>query len=106
MPLLALEPASKLFGFPQDHMNPTVRMMARFFGIRNVVLAAFLYGGAQGWVQLPFLFLLNMITDAVDAVIIVLPLVRRQGLDRAAASSLVLAIGATTAFLVAWLKTR
>ena len=105
-PLVALGPVAKLFGFPDEQMNPTARLMARLFGIRNVALAGLLVGAARGWAQLPFVFLLNAAVDFSDVLAISVPLLRKQGLGRPAGTSLVLALGATTAFLVAWSQSR
>ncbi len=37
-PFVAAGPASRLLGFPVAHDNPTARLMARMFGVRDIGL--------------------------------------------------------------------
>lgn len=98
-PFIAAGLSSKLLGFPQAHDNPTARLMARFFGVRDVGLGFLIFHGLAAPSQLPFILLFNALTDFGDLVAIAIPLVKRQGLDRAALGSAAFALPAGLAWL-------
>lgn len=104
-PFVAARPAANLVGFPSDHDNPTTRVMARLFGVRDVGLGVLVVGALDSDL-LPFVLLLNLATDLGDALVFAIPLVRRQGIDRGAVRSLAIAVPAATLWLVAWLVLR
>ena len=102
-PMVAASRTSQLLGFPASHDNPTTRLMARLFGVRDIGLGVVAIGALFGHVSLPFALLFNACTDAGDALMILIPLARRQGIDRAALSSLILAALGGSAWLATYL---
>lgn len=100
-PIVAAKRTSKLIGFPDAHDNPTARLMARWFGVRDAGLGAAVLMFLDDPAALRKVFLLNLAMDVGDATMLAVPLVRRQGIDRAAAVSLVFALGGATAWIVA-----
>ena len=101
-PFIAAAPASRLLGFPRSHDNPTSRLMGRFFGVRDVGLGALVFWSLAHAETLPFVLLFNALTDFGDLVAILIPIVRRQGIDRAAFASAAFALPAG----IGWLTVR
>jgi hypothetical protein len=102
-PFVAAGPSSRLLGFPSTHDNPTSRLMGRLFGVRDVglgVLAFYAIGHPQ---TAAFLFLFNAFMDLGDLIAISIPLVNRQGIDRAAVLSALFAFTGGTAWAILWL---
>lgn len=104
--MLAAAPAAKLAGFPDSHDNPTARLMARLFGVRDIGLGVLALWGLQHPTALPFVLLFNAFMDAGDLTAIAVPLVRRQGIDRAAVLSAALATVGGLGWLTLWLIAR
>ena len=102
-PFVAAGPASRLLGFPAKHDNPTARLMARFFGVRDIGLGILAFYALRHPEIAPFLFLFNAAMDAGDLFAISLPIVRRDGIDKGAALSALFAIGGGLGWLVLWL---
>ena len=102
-PFVAAKPASRLLGFPDKHDNPTARLMARFFGVRDIGLGVLAFYAVKHPEAAPFLFLFNALMDAGDLFAITIPLVKRQGIDRGAALSALFAIAGGMGWLVLWL---
>ena len=102
-PFVAAGPASRLLGFPAKHDNPTARLMARFFGVRDIGLGILAFYAVRHPETAPFLFLFNAAMDAGDLFAISLPLVKRDGIDRGAALSALFAIAGGIGWLVLWL---
>jgi hypothetical protein len=102
-PFVAAGPASRLLGFPERHDNATSRLMARFFGVRDVGLGVLAFYALRHPETAPFLFLFNAFMDAGDLFAITLPLIKRQGIDRAAAMSALFAIAGGMGWLILWL---
>jgi hypothetical protein len=98
-PFVAARQSSKLLGFPESHDNPTARLMARLFGVRDVGLGVLVFWALGHPDALPFILLFNALTDFGDLGAISIPLLRRQGIDRAAWSSLAFALPAGLAWL-------
>ena len=98
-PFVAAGPSSRLLGFPKAHDNATARLMARFFGVRDVGLGALVFYGLGHPQALPFILLFNAFTDFGDLFAIGIPLVRRQGIDRAAWMSTAFAVPAGLGWL-------
>ena len=46
-PFVAARPSARLLGFPVDHDNPTTRLMARLFGVRDIGLGVLVFYGLQ-----------------------------------------------------------
>jgi len=99
-PFVAARPASRLLGFPQSHDSPTARLMARFFGVRDIGLGVLVFWALGHPTALPFVLLFNALTDFGDLVAIAIPIVRRQGIDRAAWTSVAFALPAGLGWLV------
>jgi stage V sporulation protein SpoVS len=84
---------ARAFGFPPGQQSAMARLLGRWFGIREIVLATLAllgHGGATpiasrrrpvGRSELEFAAV-NAVNDAVDAAAMVVPLVRRDGIDR------------------------
>jgi hypothetical protein len=102
-PFLAAGWSSRLVGFPRAHDNPTARLMARMFGVRDAglgILALYALGHPD---TIAFLFLFNAAMDLGDLVSVAVPLAGRHGIDRAAAVSGALATIGACSWIVAWL---
>jgi hypothetical protein len=76
--------------------------MARFFGVRDVGLGALVFWSLAHPETLAFVLLFNALTDFGDLLAIVIPIVRRQGIDRAAFASAAFALPAG----IGWLTVR
>jgi hypothetical protein len=100
--LLAPRLTSKLMGFPDQHDNPTARMVARLFAIREIALGTFTATQARRNPVQPDLYLLNAAVDLGDAAVCAMTLVGGRGVARAAAGSLALALPFAATFL--WLR--
>ncbi len=101
-PFVAAERSAALLGFPRAHDTPTSRLMARLFGVRDVGLGVLVFYAQAHPAVLSFVCLFNALTDTGDLVAIAIPLVRRQGIDRAAWNSVALALPV----IFAWLAVR
>ena len=102
-PFVAAGPASRLLGFPASHDTPTARLMARFFGVRDIGLGVLVLWAIRHPEALPFVMLFNAAMDAGDLASILVPLVKRQGIDRAALASAAFAIMGGSSWLLVWL---
>ena len=89
-----------MLGFPVDHDNPTTRLMARLFGVRDIGLGVLVFYGLQHLETLAFLIVFNALTDLADLIAIGIPLARRQGIDRGAWTSAAFALPAAAGWLV------
>lgn len=101
-PFVAAAPASRALGFPAAHDNPTSRLMARFFGVRDIGLGALIFWTLRHPEALGFMILFNALTDFGDLFSTLIPLVRRQGIDRAALGSAAFAAPAGIAWMLVW----
>ncbi len=99
VPFLAARPSARLMGFPVAHDNPTTRLMARLFGVRDVGLGVLVFYALQHPASLPFIIVFNALTDFGDLVAIGIPLARRQGIDRGAWTSAAFAFPAGAGWL-------
>jgi hypothetical protein len=102
-PLVAAGPTSRLLGFPAKHDTPTARLMARWFGIRDIGLGVLAFYALLHPEVRSFIFAFNALTDLADLLAISVPLLGRQGIDRAAALSAMFAIGGGLGWLILWL---
>lgn len=102
-PFVAAGPASRLLGFPETHDNPTSRLMSRLFGVRDIGLGVLALWGLRHPEALPFVLLFNAFMDAGDLVAIGIPLVKRQGIDRAALASALFALVGGLGWFTMWL---
>ncbi len=101
-PIVAAGPASKWLGFPPEHDNPSSRLMARLFGVRDIALGAIAVGAVAGEVSHVFALWLNAACDLGDAAMISMPLLRRQGIDKGGITSLTFALVGASAWIVSW----
>ena len=105
-PFVAAGLVSRALGFPREHDSPTARLMARFFGVRDVGLGVLAFYATAHVEAAPFLFLFNAGMDAGDLFSTALPLARRQGIDRAALMSAAFALTGGVAWLVVWVMLK
>lgn len=105
-PFVAPRGSARLLGFPLAHDTPTTRLMARFFGVRDIGLGILAFYAVKHPEAAPFIFLFNAMMDLGDLFSIAIPLVKRQGIDRAAIMSALFALTGGLAWLVVWLIAR
>jgi hypothetical protein len=105
-PFVAAGPASRLLGFPVSQDNPTARLMGRLFGVRDIGLGVLAFYAIKHPETAPFLFLFNAFMDLGDLAATAIPIVKRQGIDRAAMMSALFAAIGGTGWLIAWLIAR
>lgn len=92
--------AARTIGFPDAHDNATARVMGRFFGVRDVLLGILLVRAARiGGEDADRTLALNAAVDGGDLVTLAIPLIRRQGIDRAAVLSALFALPGPAAWL-------
>ncbi len=101
-PFLAARPASRLVGFPASHDSATARLMGRLFGVRDIGLGVLVFYALLHPLVLPFVFLFNATMDGGDVVAVTIPLVKREGIDRGAVVSGIMATLGGTAWVVMW----
>lgn len=101
-PFVAAGPSSRLLGFPSAHDNATARLMGRFFGVRDIGLGVLVLWALHHADALSFTLLFNAFMDLGDLFSTAIPLLRRQGIDRAAAGSALMASSAGVLWLVMW----
>jgi hypothetical protein len=98
--LLATGLARVAFGVNPRHDNPSARALARLFGIRNIVLGAWVLGARDADTEARRLsYQLNMVVDAVDVGVLLWPLLRRAGTARFSLSAASLGAVATLAWM-------
>jgi hypothetical protein len=99
IPFLAAKKSARILGFPDAHDTATTRLMARFFGVRDVGLGVLVFWALAHPPTLPFILLFNACMDLGDLSAISIPLLKRQGIDRAAWTSVGFALPAAVAWL-------
>jgi len=99
IPFLAAKRSAALLGFPAAHDTPTTRLMARFFGVRDVGLGILVFYALTHPASLLFILGFNATMDFGDLIAISIPLFKRQGIDRAAWTSALFALPAAIAWL-------
>lgn len=98
-PFVLPETSAKLLGIPRVHDTPSARLMARFFGVRDVGLGVLVAYALLHPAMLSFILLFNGLTDLGDLVAISIPLLKRQGIDRTAWTSAAFAAPAAVAWM-------
>ena len=101
-PFVAASPASRLIGFPAAHDTPTARLMGRLFGVRDIGLGVLVFYALVHPLVLPFVFLFNATMDGGDLFSVTIPLVKREGIDRAALVSGLFATMGGTGWMIMW----
>jgi hypothetical protein len=92
--LVAPRLAARAFGFPTDHDNATARALGRLFGVRELVLGALVLHFENDPRVAGYIYRLQAGVDAGDATSLGVALVKREGIDRAALGTIVVALGA------------
>lgn len=95
---------SRVMGFPADTDTPATRLVARFFGLREVAMGALTLVVLRRDPSDRRLMSWNAAVDGSDAVLAMLALAGRRGIDRAALGTIALALPLCTAWL--WLRTQ
>jgi len=91
--------ARPVFGLPRAQDVPATRFFARAFGIRNMMLGLWALRSRNAELEARrFCYTANLAVDAVDVGILIWPIIRRQGLDRFALTSLTLGVSAALAW--------
>ena len=80
--------------------------MGRFFGVRDIGLGVLALWGLSNPAALPFVLLFNAVMDAGDLFATGIPLVKRQGIDRGALLSALMATIGGLSWLGMWLYLR
>jgi hypothetical protein len=101
-PFVAAKQSSRMLGFPASHDNATARLMGRFFGVRDIGLGVLAFYAIAHPEVAPFLFLFNAAMDFGDLFAITIPLIKRQGIDRAAIASAAFATTGGLLWLLVW----
>ncbi len=99
IPFFAAKRSAVLLGFPAAHDTATTRLMARFFGVRDVGLGILVFYALTHPASLLFILGFNAVMDFGDLIAISIPLLKRQGIDRAAWTSVGFALPAAIAWL-------
>lgn len=101
-PFVAARPASRLMGFPAEQDVPAARLMARLFGVRDIGLGVLVGYAIRHPEALTFVLLFNAAMDLGDIVSAVIPVAKRQGIDRGALTTGVFAFGGMSSWLIVW----
>ena len=97
--IVAPERAATLFGYPKRHVNVTTSVFGGLFGVRELGLAAIAIGSLGDAARLRRAALINAACDFGDAFVAIRALVRRDGIDRAAAMTVVPALAGTAGWI-------
>jgi hypothetical protein len=93
--------ASRVFGAPAEQDNATTRLLARLFGIRNIVLGFWaLAARDQSAAERKLCYQVNAAVDAADLAVLAIAFVRAPELRRAVLMST--ALGGSA--ILAWLE--
>lgn len=101
-PFVAAGPASRALGFPESHDSATTRLMGRMFGVRDAGLGVLAFYALRHPETASFIFLFNAAMDGGDLFSIAIPLLRRDGIARAAWISAAFALVGGLAWLTVW----
>jgi len=102
-PFVAAKSTSRMLGFPMSHDTATARLMARFFGVRDIGLGVLAFYAVAHPEAASFVFVFNACMDAGDLFSVTIPIIKRQGIDRAAALSGLMAATGGLGWLILWL---
>jgi hypothetical protein len=105
-PFIAAASSARMLGFPAAHDNPTSRLMGRLFGVRDIGLGVLALYAARHPETLGFIMLFQAAMDLGDLSAISIPLIKRQGIDRAAVASALFATIGGLGWLIMWLIAR
>lgn len=99
--LLAPRIAGIIMGFPKDEMSASALTIARFFGVREMVLAAATLRASADQPRNQQLYELNALVDGGDAAVVLATMLRR-GPSRALLGSLAIAAPVCATWL--WIR--
>jgi hypothetical protein len=105
-PFVAAGATARLLGFPASHDTPTARLMGRFFGVRDIGLGVLALWSLSHPETLPFIALFQASMDFGDLIATSIPVLRSQGITRAALLSAMFAAGGGLSWIVIWLFAR
>jgi hypothetical protein len=109
--ILAPGRTAALFGFAPEQQTPMTRLIGRWFGVREIVLATLALAGHGGATPITSrrrrrlgrrereFATLNVVNDAVDAAAMLVPVVRREGIDRPQAIGIPVALAVSAGWL-------
>nr|HEX4318602.1 DUF4267 domain-containing protein [Kofleriaceae bacterium] len=103
-PFVAAAKTSRMLGFPAAHDTATARLMARFFGVRDIGLGVLAFYAAAHPELAPVMALFQATMDGGDLVSIAMS--RGKGIDRAALLSAAFAATGMLAWLIVWAVSR
>lgn len=86
--------SARIAGFPAAHANPSARLMARLFGVRELLLAWLVFDAVRGGDPAPSVFVLQAAVDAADVAAQSVSVIKGDGIARGAISGMALAGGA------------
>lgn len=86
-------PITKLMGFPADQVTTSAKLMGGLFGVREIALAFAGFHARNDPRRMFGVACLQSAVDVGDAAVFAGALKRREGVDKAAGSSLVAATG-------------
>ena len=93
-----------LAGFSREQSTPTAQLFARLFGNRDLGLAFLVFATLGNPPLLSLALFFNAAHDALDACAIAVPLLKKQGISRAAAIFLAFSLTGIVVFTLAgWL---
>ena len=101
--LLAPRLTGRIIGFPKDEMTRSTLDMARFFGVRELVIGAVTLRISESNPRNADIYTLNAIVDGGDGVVVLATMLRR-GPSRALLGSL--AIAAPVSGIWLWLRAK
>ena len=93
---------SKVMGFPPESDTPSSRLVARFFGLREIAMGLLTLTLVRRNPRDRRLMEWNAVVDGSDAILAGIALAHRRGIDRAALGTLALAVPLCAAWL--WLR--
>ena len=108
--ILAPDKTARLFGFPDAQRTPMARLLGRWFGVREIVLATLALLGHGGPTPLRAsdgeltdeqrqFARLNVLNAAVAAAAMLVPVVKREGIDRPQAIGIPVALAVSAGWL-------
>ena len=102
MAVLAPAATSRAMGFPSGVDTASARLIARFFGLREIAMGVLTLSVLRRNPREPRLMAWNAAVDGADAVLAGLALAGRKGIDRAALGTIALALPLCASWL--WLR--
>ena len=92
----------RVMSLPAEHDSPSLEMISRLFGVREVAVGAQAIGAIQSSPRQPNVYALNAAVDAGDAAMMLITAARGGGARRAAIGGFLTAVPVVGAWL--WLR--